>query len=90
MTNKEKAREIGKVNARQYRHNYGGNEFVFSNEECEASALQMAEWKDQQFKEYLEKKRNSINLNYHNGAIEANAYVWDAINEIINELFKAE
>ena len=55
-TDKEKANEIGKKHARQYHHNTfeGGlknNEFVFSDEECMKSALEMAEWKDQQFAE---------------------------------------
>lgn len=49
MKNKEKANEISKKRARQYHHNTfeGGlknNEFVFSDEECMKSALEMAEW----------------------------------------------
>jgi hypothetical protein len=57
--NEEKANEIGKKHARQYHHNTfeGGlknNEFVFSDEECMKSALEMAEWKDQKFQEILD------------------------------------
>ena len=55
ISNEEKAREIGKTYARQYHHNtfegsLKNNEFVFSNEECMKSALEMAEWKDEKAK----------------------------------------
>lgn len=58
MNNKEKAEEIGKINARQYHHNTfeGGlknSEYVFSDEECQQSALDMAEWKDKVFNGFL-------------------------------------
>lgn len=43
-------------------------------------ALEMSEWKDQQFKEYLEKKLG----NYAGGEL---VYAGVFINDIINELF---
>ena len=60
MTNEEKAKEIGKKHARQYHHNTfeGGlknSEFVFSDEECMKSALEMAEWKDKEWAERFKK-----------------------------------
>lgn len=45
MTNEEKAKEIAKQNAREYLPQNPG----FSIDECEKSALEMAQWKDQQF-----------------------------------------
>lgn len=52
MTDKEKAREIGIIHARQYRHNFSGTEF-YSNEECIESAMEMATWKEQQMIDYI-------------------------------------
>ena len=54
--------ELGKTNARQYlpttstKHNLtAGDEadFVFSNEECKQSAIDMAKYKDEEFKKFL-------------------------------------
>lgn len=81
MTNEEKAKEI-----------CGGN-FIAFNKEFSA-ALQMAEWKDHQFKEYLEGKiepyirtNASPQGTYQEGFDDGYT---SAINEIINELFKEE
>jgi len=57
-----KANEIGKTYARQYlpttsnKHNLtAGDEsdFVFSNEECKIAAMEMARYKDEEFKKFL-------------------------------------
>lgn len=52
MTNKEKATQIAKENKMTYleMENDGGVYDVDSFDECEQSALQMAEWKDSQMK----------------------------------------
>ena len=81
MTNSEKANEIAS-NAKEGRYF-----------DVYQSAHIMANWKDKQFKKYLEKKRNEVNqckqnslglfpydVIMYNGAIEV-------IDEIINELF---
>lgn len=73
MTNKERAIEIS-------------NEFMEGSFKhgCYLGAMKMAEWKDQEVKEYLEKKKASID-NY------AQAMMFSPfINEIINELFKED
>lgn len=82
MNNQEKAIEIAR-------------ECVYCFADAENGALKMAEWKDQQFKEYLEKKRDSFNKDAekwfgtkyleHIGVISKHG--WSVINEIINELF---
>lgn len=54
------------------------------------SLMEMAEWKDQQFKEYLEKKKDSLEMDYHKDSYECNAYKYSLLMEIINELFKEE
>lgn len=64
MTNEEKAQDIGLLNARQYRHNYGSEELTDSVNECIQSCIEMAEWKDRQFKEYLENKKFALD-NYY-------------------------
>lgn len=93
MTKEEKAKKLGVLNARQYRHNYGGDEFVFSNEECETSALEMAEWKDQQFKRALIRKIVEYEKKVHDvvesGEGDVKVYIepQKAIKQIINELF---
>ena len=67
MTNEEKAREI-----------CGGNWVVFNKEY--SAALKMAQWKDQQFKEYLERKMAEYGKDSRRLVIL----------EIINELFKED
>ena len=52
--------------------------------------MSIAEWKDQQFKEYLEKKRDIAQKAYVGSSDEDEDYLCgrsDAIAEIINELF---
>lgn len=62
MTNEEKAIEISWIYHKEYWYEGcdGGEYYNDSVGECEASALEMAEWKDRQFKDYLEKKRQKI------------------------------
>lgn len=78
MTNLDKAREI-----------VGGNWVVFNKEY--SAAMQMAQWKDQQFKEYLEKKSISVLNRYIREVYDhdAKSFGLDLIDEIINELFPA-
>lgn len=78
MTNEEKAREIS-----------DGYDYTFDKRERDASyhsALEIAEWKDKEFKEYLEKKREENP--YFN--IQMNMIRQNAIDAIINELFKED
>ena len=82
MTNKEKARET----ALSIRFNVKGKEWIFTaiEEYCKS----MAEWKDKQFKEYLEKKRGNIYWD-ETSLIDRNTKL-DLLDEIINELFGEE
>lgn len=61
-------------------------------EECRLVALKMAEWKDQQFKEYLEKKRDELqeisNKDFYDMSNAFGGYKY--VSEIIKELFKEE
>lgn len=87
MTNEEKAREI-ELDV------YAFGEKPKGQFEAPAyrAALAMAEWKDQQFREYLEKKlewargnRDFSNLNdpqWHDYVVQVETY-----SQIINELF---
>lgn len=79
MTNKEKVKDIAN------RHSYIGDDIEYSDlvDACE----EMAEWKDAQFKEYLEKKREE-NHPYWSGRECLGAE--SIINKIINELFGGE
>lgn len=82
MTNEEKATYIANANQCIDRSGYS------SFEECKTSALEMAEWKDQQFKEYLETKRKDIlAVGDEPRALRTEIAVLD---EIINELFKED
>ena len=57
----------------------------------EADAYELAlDEKDQQFKEYLEKKKDSLELDYHKDSYEGNSYKYYILKEIINELFGGE
>lgn len=60
MTNEEKAKEIAEVNKMTYleMENDGSVYDVDSFSECEDSALDMAKWKDQQFKDAIQKVRS--------------------------------
>ena len=90
MTNIEKAREIAEKNRCCYPEDMACE--YYSDEECYTSALEMANWKDQQFKEYLEKKRKEKSLGipieeYGMGFKDGIDYILD---EIIKELFGEE
>lgn len=92
MTNEEKAKELLGAPT-QWTYNYWRFSEVTQKELRERRNLlkKMAEWKDQQFKEYLEKKKSDI----EQGILHSNPFIdcdrWcgraDIINEIINELF---
>lgn len=58
MTNKEKAREIAEENFQFYKSNKEGEISTDSCKECEQSALEMAEFKDQQIKKVLDDVAN--------------------------------
>lgn len=88
MANEEKAREI-ELNVYAFEEKPKG-EFQAP---AYRAALKMAEWKDQQFKEYLEKKKD--NYMRHREMWQQDSFEWgcynsqiDTIDEIINELFK--
>ena len=92
MTNEEKAREI-ELNVYAFEKTKGEFEAP-----AYRAALEMAEWKDQQFKEYLKKKGKEYgkrsqkwftidNMWARHRAVLAK-YAQSIINEIINELFK--
>lgn len=59
---------------------------------CQAAdAYEMAlDEKDRQFKEYLETKKDSLEMDYHKDSYEGNLYKYSLLMEIINELFKEE
>lgn len=74
MNNKLKAKEIAAENKMTYleMENDGSVYYVDSFDECEQSALEMAQWKDEQFKE--EKKEllglvKMIKVDEHNQTI---------------------
>lgn len=76
MTNYEKAVECAENNG------------IYSKD----AAMQMAEWKDQQFKEYLEKKKELFRKRHTDAdsCSEEEAIAWalySEMKEIINELF---
>ena len=78
MTNLDKAREIGA------KHGIGNSGF---DSDIIDAIKEMAEWKDQQFKEYLDNKRcewKDGEDSYHH-SIKARI-----LSEIINELFKED
>lgn len=82
MTNEEKAREIA-------------NEYCYWDDRDESGAvkvaIEMAKWKDQQFKEYLEKKKEKFYYQPKDliGGWEKN-HKLEIFNEIIDELFKED
>lgn len=89
MTNEKYAEQIAYNLARPYLGMEGDDE-ITSFEECELSAIQMAEWKDKQFKEYLEKKRAKVADAYSENTSDFKAGGLHMVFEIINELFKEE
>lgn len=90
MTNEEKAKELASSERISFDEL---NDSYCNGIEC--GALEMAEWKDEQFKEYLEKKRDK----YQKYAMTRQKLFpgeilytgkYEAVNEIINELFGDE
>lgn len=80
MTNEEKAEQIAiKICGVPSEYDITG-EYPCAEE----AALEMAEWKDQQFKEYLEKKRETL---YPDSDDECRCCADALIDEIIDELF---
>lgn len=85
MTNEEKSYKI----AYQYGVtccDCGDN----STYECYDAALEMAKWKDKQFKEYLEKKKEEIERTEDAGSFVTEMILnaqSELLDEIINELF---
>ena len=78
MTNQEKAEEL--------LYGYG----QCCKDECMYIALKMAEWKDQQFKKYLEKKKDKW-FNAYQVTRDSDYYaVYNTLDEIIDELFKED
>lgn len=82
MTNEEKAKEIAR-------------ECVYCSADAENGALKMAEWKDQQFKEYLEKKMAEYEARRDDTNMWSEQWaVFHALtctmHKIIKELFKEE
>lgn len=62
MNNKEKAEEISKKYGIKYDTITKEGNIIEMNKkfECYNSALEMAEWKDEQFKQYLLQKRDGL------------------------------
>lgn len=83
MTNVEKAREM----AEEYRAvlaantDFDVNDLDLAEEDATRLTLDMAEWKDHQFKEYLERKRDMY---------EDNQIGYILYDETINELFNED
>lgn len=78
MTNEEKVKEL-------FNSEIGNLDVPDFDREFEIlTALEaMADWKDQQFKEYLENKIRTVNSSNYDSCLEL-------LNEIINELFKKD
>lgn len=88
MNNREKAREI----AKEYRAvlaantDFDVNDLDLAEEDATRLTLEMAEWKDQQFKEYLEKKM--VELSSRRAEVGVVPVICQRfVMEIINELF---
>lgn len=89
MKNKEKANEIGRTYARQYHHNtfegsLKNSEFVFSDEECTKSALEMAKWMIEKACEWL----NNNTITSAIGPVVYTASSYDINKEEFIESFK--
>lgn len=83
MTNEEK-----KSNEIAAEYLMGHDRLEVTYEEMREAVMTMAEWKDQQFKEYLEKKSRNAEAVWHVSHHEDyTGGFMDAIHEIINELF---
>lgn len=82
MTNEEKAKELA---------NMWSTDHIYNR--VKISAMEMAKWKDQQFKEYLWKNRTkySDSMNgAHDYAMGMREGYVTAFNKIIDELFKED
>ena len=64
MSNEEKAKEIAELNGICYKNHSKYESDMDSTLECYGSAIQMAEWKDEQFRQMV---KNYIELAYSNG-----------------------
>ena len=84
MTNSEKAREYA---AEKFKVNPESKKWNITT-----TYMSACEWKDQQFREFLEKKQQEIDNeeSYCDADNYAKAERIDVINEIINELFKED
>lgn len=86
MTNKEKAKEIANETLGDFAASFLGMIDEYSEMFCTKAALRAAEWKDQQLKEYLEKKESQ----YSQAISQFDIVRKKVILEIINELFKED
>lgn len=82
MTNEEKALSL----SQKYGTPKNKNREIAVYQSC----IEMAEWKDRQFREYLEKKKDSLEMDYTKDCFEGNAYKHYLLTEVINELFNNE
>lgn len=82
MTNEEKAIIIANLNEQLH----DGRD-DWSYDECFRSALEMAEWKDAQLKEYLEKKKNLIPTSEMElyDKVVCTEFIEGIINELLND-----
>ena len=81
MTNSEKAREYA---AEKFKVNPESKKWNITT-----TYMSACEWKDQQFKKYLEKKK--VDLASRRAEVGINIYVGqNLLDEIINELFKED
>lgn len=93
MTNEEKAREMAEEYGAVLAANtdFDVNDLDLAKEDATRLTLDMAEYKDQQFKEYLEKKKECLNgvERHPQSPLEVQiSHKLQILNEIINELFK--
>lgn len=95
MTNKEKAKEIAGLcdGCLDERKNLNC-QFDCANKGKYYGAMKMAEWKDQQFKEYLENKINGLTEIMRKTDLMVTINRCDnmiyVLNKIINDLFKED
>lgn len=81
MTNEEKAKELANMWSTDGAYN-----------RAKISAMEMANWKDHQLKEYLEKKFNYTRKMFNESSVDIDIWAgkYQQIKEIINELFPNE
>ena len=84
MTNEEKAREIARFNREFY--STGGTSHKYSDEECYDSAMDMAEWKDEQFvrekEKFIDKACEWIKNNIHDYMMTRDGEIIDTFDEM--------